>query len=376
MRRLEEYVSTGGRLLRCGYTTGTCAAAAACAATELLLVGTAPPAVVVRTPAGIDVVVDVEESCHGAGWARCAVRKDAGDDPDVTDGILVCARVCLRDEPGVAIDGGQGVGRVTKPGLDQPVGAAAINSTPRAMIRAAAESVARAHGHAGGLSVEVSVPDGAELASRTFNPRLGIEGGISILGTTGIVRPMSEDALVSSIRLELGVLRASGARRVLVVPGNYGRDFAARLGLATDDAVTCSNYLGEAIDEAARLGFGRMLVVGHLGKLAKVAAGVMNTHSRVADARAETLAAHAALAGAPRVAIAAIMDAPTTDAMVDVVRDLGILEEVMRSLMGRMAEVLGRRAGDSLRVDAVAFSNAHGVLGTTPGLALGEAPWW
>lgn len=366
MHRLEEYVSASGKLLRCGYTTGTCAAAACRAAAELLLGRACPPAVVVGTPSGIDVTVDVEEAERGAGWARCAVRKDAGDDADVTDGVLVHARVALAEGAGVVVEGGLGVGRVTRPGLDQPVGAAAINSVPRSMIAEAARAAARAHGYDGGLLVEVSIPDGVALAGRTFNPKLGIEGGISVLGTTGIVRPMSEDALVAAIAAELGVLRATGADHVLVVPGNYGRSFAReRLGLDVGDAVMCSNYLGATLDEAARLGFRSVQLVGHLGKMAKVAGGIMNTHSRVADCRAEIIAAHAALAGASTAVVRALMDAPTTDAMVDVLRGRGLLGQTMASLMDRMGDVLRRRAGGGMRVDVVVFSRAHGVLGTT-----------
>ncbi|MBR1829523.1 MAG: cobalt-precorrin-5B (C(1))-methyltransferase, partial [Atopobiaceae bacterium] len=212
MRKLEHYISAGGKRLRCGYTTGTCAAAATRAAAELLLGGVTVPSVVVSTPAGIEVVVDVEESDRGDTWATCAVRKDAGDDPDITDGILVYAKVEVSAAADIVIEGGVGVGRVTKPGLDQGVGAAAINSVPRAMIEAAARGAAEAHRYTGGLTVTISVPDGVELAQRTFNPRLGVEGGISVLGTSGIVRPMSEEALMSSIRLELKVLRASGVR--------------------------------------------------------------------------------------------------------------------------------------------------------------------
>ena len=372
MRRLEEYVSTGGSLLRCGYTTGTCAAAATRAAADLLLANELPPAVCIQTPAGIHVVADVEKSERGDGWARCAVRKDAGDDPDVTDGVLVWAEVRRKEEPGVTVLGGEGVGVVTKPGLDQPPGSAAINSVPRAMIREAAQESACDHGYEGGLGVCISIPAGVELAKRTFNPRLGIEGGISVLGTTGIVRPMSEDALVSSIKLELAVRRGEGAEHVLVVPGNYGKTFARdTLGLDVRNAVVCSNYLGETIDETGRLGFSSMLVVGHIGKLAKVAAGVMNTHSRVADCRAEAIATHAALAGADAACIRSILEAPTTDAMLDVLAQQGMLQKTMASLVHRLGEHLHRRAADSLCVEAIVFSNQYGLLGCTKKLTRG-----
>lgn len=370
MQRLEHYISAGGKRLRCGYTTGTCAAAATRAAAELLLARALVPAVVISTPSGIEVGVDVEEHDEGPGWACCAVRKDAGDDPDVTDGVLVWAKVTQTDKPGISIDGGAGVGRVTRAGLDQPVGAAAINSVPREMIVRAAREAAEAAGYAGGLAVEISIPAGSELAARTFNPRLGIEGGISVLGTSGIVRPMSEDALVASLKLELSVLRSAGVTHLLVVPGNYGRDFASStLHLSLEWAVQCSNYLGAVIDEAGLLGFADALVVGHIGKMVKVAGGIMNTHSRVADCRAEVMAAHAALVGASRETIVRIMTAPTADAMLDTLAEEQLAEAAMESLMESLADKLAYRAAGRLQVEAMVFSNRHGLLGQTPGAA-------
>ena len=369
MRKLEEYINVGTKRMRCGYTTGTCAAAASRAAAELLLAGTVVPAVTVSTPAGIDVVVEVEEHDSGDGWAQCAVQKDSGDDPDVTNGALVYARVEFDEDPGVRIDGGVGVGRVTREGLDQPVGAAAINSTPRRMIQEQVESAREAHGDsAQGLLVTISIPAGVELAARTFNPRLGIEGGISVLGTGGIVRPMSEDALIASIELEMRMLYERGVRDLLVVPGNYGRDFACgQLQLNMDEAVSCSNYFGATLDAACVLGFERLLIVGHIGKMAKVAGGIMNTHSRVADCRVEVLAAHAALVGASQETVAEIMGAATTDAALDALKECSLDSATMRSLMRSLADKLAHRVAGRLQVEAVVFSNVHGVLGETPG---------
>ena len=367
MRRLNEFIPAGDRLLRCGYTTGTCAAAATRAAAELLLAGVAPDAVAINTPADVQAVVEVEEAERTSDWACCAVRKDAGDDADVTDGILVYARVRRSRQDGVTIRGGVGVGVVTKPGLDQPPGSAAINTVPRAMIDREATNAAQAHGYSGGLDVEILIPTGEELAQRTFNPRLGIEGGISVLGTTGIVRPMSEDALVESIRLELRVLRAQGKTSALVVPGNYGMAFAHdALGLNTTNAITCSNYFGQTLDEAARLGFASLLFVGHIGKMAKVAGGAMNTHSRVADGRAEVIAAHAALAGASAHTVQSIMEAPTTDRMVDLLAHDDVLEPAMVTLTRRLGARLRQRA-HNVRVEAVVFCQTHGLLGATDG---------
>lgn len=389
MRKLEEYITVGTKRMRCGYTTGSCAAAASRAATELLLRGELVAAVTLQTPAGIEVVIEVEEHDEGPGWAQCAVMKDSGDDPDVTNGALVYARVEFCDEPGVHIDGGIGVGRVTREGLDQPVGAAAINSTPRRMIKEQVEDVladtslealearteSREEGgegelplHGGGLLVTISIPAGVELAAKTFNPRLGIEGGISVLGTGGIVRPMSEDALISSIELEMRMLRKRDVVDLLVVPGNYGRDFACgQLKLNMDEAVSCSNYFGATLDAACVLRFERLLLVGHIGKMAKVAGGIMNTHSRVADCRVEVLAAHAALVGASQQVVEQIMAAATTDAALDVLKECGLDQATMASLMRNLADKLNHRVAGRLQVEAIVFSNVHGVLGMTPG---------
>lgn len=374
-----HYVSVGGKRLRCGYTTGTCAAAAARGAAEGLLAGAFPCAVHLDTPSGLSVAVELEELERGAGWARCAVRKDAGDDPDVTDGALVFARVSASEEPGVRIDGGLGVGRVTRAGLDQPVGAAAINRVPREMIAEQVRAAAETAGYTGGFDVEISIPAGVELAARTFNPRLGIEGGISVLGTSGIVRPMSEEALVASIQLEMRMRFAEGVRHLLVSPGNYGSDFAReRLGCDLGRGIQCSNFIGATIDYAVQLGFGSLLIVGHAGKLVKVAAGVMNTHSRTADARNETLAAHAALAGASAETVRAVMACATTDGAADALAEAGVLTAAMESLVAALEERLKQRAGTSTQVEAVMFSLKHGVLGRTSGarglLSLHQSP--
>lgn len=368
MARLELYIPVGRQKLRCGYTTGTCAAAAAAGAAARLLTGETLPAVRIITPAGVAVEAELLRHAAGEGWAVCAVRKDGGDDPDVTDGALIFARVERTDTPGIIIDGGEGVGRVTLPGLDQPVGAAAINSTPRRMIGEQMEAVMAKAGYTGGLRAVISVPEGEALAKRTFNPRLGIVGGISILGTSGIVKPMSEAALIDSLYLEMDQRRAAGTEDLLLTPGNYGESFAREvLGLNLDRWCMCSNYLGAAIDHAAGAGFRSVLVVGHLGKLIKAAAGCMNTHSKTADARRETLTAHAALAGADGALLRALFDSPTTDAGVELLKQAGLLEPVMASIGEALDGQLKRRAGEGLTIEAFFFSNQYGILGKTPG---------
>ncbi len=366
--KLEHYIFTGGKRLRCGYTTGTCAAAAAGLAAERLLGGLWPAAAEVDTPAGIRVIVEPEDCSAGPGRASCAVRKDAGDDRDVTDGLLVYAAVRQTASPGIVIDGGEGIGRVTRPGLDQPVGCAAINSVPRRMIAEQLMKAAGRYGYEGGFEVTISAPEGAEKAQKTFNPRLGIAGGLSILGTTGIVRPMSEQALADTIRAEMKIRRAEGASDIAVVPGNIGEAFAGEaLRLKADGLVQCSNFIGEAIDCAADLGFKSLLLVGHAGKLVKLAAGIMNTHSRWADGRAEVLTAHAALCGAARELSARLMGSLTTDEALAALEEAGLLEEVIKSIMSKIEENLRRRAGRELKAEAVMFSPGRGILGMTSG---------
>ena len=304
-------------MLRCGYTTGTCAALAARAAAELLLTGRAPEEASLTTPKGLEVTaaLTAAELLENGLEARCAVQKDAGDDYDVTDGMQVWATVRRTDTPGVRIDGGEGVGRVTKPGLDQPVGAAAINRVPRRMIEEQVQAVCAQLGCADGMEVIVSIPGGGSRAAKTFNPVMGVEGGLSILGTSGIVEPMSEQAIVDTIALQLRQAAVSSTELILT-PGNYGEDFLKSTGLdgLGVPVVKYSNFLGDALDIAAGSGFQRVLVAGHIGKLVKAAGGIMNTHSKYADCRTELFCAHAALCGANVELCRKLMDAATTDA--------------------------------------------------------------
>ena len=314
----QAFVWKDQKKLRMGYTTGSCAAAAAKAAARMLFLGEEIRQVSLMTPKGIRLYLDVEDILRMKDKVRCAIRKDAGDDPDVTDQILVYAEVSKTEGKQITLDGGVGVGRITRKGLEQDIGDAAINKVPRAMIREAVEKEKERGGYTGGLSVIISIPDGAELAKKTFNPRLGIEGGLSVLGTTGIVEPMSEKALTDTIFLEMKMLRENGNEYCYLVPGNYGSDFLKEaLGYDGNLAVKCSNYIGESIDHAVRLGMKGILLIGHVGKLIKVAAGVMNTHSRQADCRMEVFASHAAMAGADPETVKKIMESITTAEMTE-----------------------------------------------------------
>jgi len=355
--------SVNGKLLRCGYTTGACAAAAAKAGASLLLTGNAPERVTLDTPKGIALVLDVLDPRLEEESARCAIKKDSGDDPDVTDGVLVYATVS-RIPGGVEIEGGEGVGRVTKPGLDQPVGTAAINSAPRRMIGDAVREVAAAYGYQGGLRVVISIPEGRALARKTFNPRMGIEGGISVIGTTGIVEPMSHQALMDTVRLEFRQLAASGARDVLLTPGNYGETFAGEtLGLGLTGHIACSNLIGGAIDAAVENGFLRILLVGHIGKLVKLGIGAANTHSSEVDGRMETLIACALEAGAELPLLRGIAGCVTTDAALILLAQAGFLGDTMRVFAARAEASLARRAPGGVTTGFVCFTNAQGIAG-------------
>ena len=364
----EHSIRSGSRQLRCGYTTGTCAALAASGAAELLLGGVLPESMALLTPKGWRVETELLDGACDGEIARCAVKKDAGDDPDVTDGMLVYASV-TRTRQGISSDGGEGVGRVTKPGLDQPVGAAAINSVPRRMITAAVEAVCAAHSYAGGLAITISIPGGEVRAKQTFNPQLGIEGGLSVLGTSGIVEPMSEQALLDTIALAIRQAAASGADMLLLTPGNYGADYLKdRLPeLEKLPAVKFSNFLGDAIDLAISEGFSRALIVGHIGKLVKLAGGIMNTHSRVADCRMELFCAHAALCGADTALCRALMAQVSSDGCLALLEGAGLRDAVMESLLAAMQRHLDRRSGGQIRLGALCFSNEYGFLGMTEG---------
>ena len=533
---MNEFVFKNQKKLRCGLTTGTCAAACAQAAMLRLLTGQVQSEVTVRLPESrkrvqVDVAAaklhaeiadnranrgtqqdrDGRSPLQRVGSAESdsrpfdqrvtlavyptadggfATRKNAGDDPDVTNGteIRACIQVCKRvpsrafvsADGRLYLTGGVGVGRVTKPGLEQAVGQSAINRVPRQMIFDAVQQVLdafedeekrRTEGCTPSLEMEnklkhvdgkpdaeyirskclnegneksersekpcylitISVPAGAELAQRTFNPMLGIEGGISILGTTGIVEPMSEAAIVAtietSIRQVLAIEDAAvsetetlrkeevsaaqkaetseertvadeavgqlqspaahgeqkestgsgrkedgdigrSARRILAVPGNYGQRYVEQqLGLRGVPVVEVSNYIGEAIDLAVSYGATDFLLVGNVGKLVKLAAGIMNTHSRVADGRWEIFAAHLALCGGTRAQVAAMREATTTEEMLTRLEAMGLRVPVMASIMGEIEAHMAHRIRGQMNFGVIVYSERFGRVGETEGAA-------
>ncbi len=363
---MKEFIIKDGKRLALGYTTGSCAAAAAKAACWMLLTGKRKEQISLMTPKGIPLELEVREIDMAEDAVSCAIEKDSGDDPDITRGALIFAKVEPAEGEDVLIEGGVGVGRVTKPGLDQSVGNAAINSVPRRMITENVREVMALMDYHGGIRVTVSVPDGERLAARTFNPRLGIVGGISILGTTGIVEPMSESALVETIRVELRSKRAAGQDYVLLTPGNYGSDFIRDgMGIDPDCAVQVSNFVGDALDYCRELGFKGALLIGHIGKIVKIGGGMLNTHSKYGDCRMEILAAMAGAEGVESGVIAQMLECVSCDEAIRLLDETGKREQVMARLMRRVGFHLQYRAGENPELGCATFSKVYGMLGMT-----------
>lgn len=360
--------------LRKGFTTGSCGAAAAKAALYMLLTGSVKEEIEIITPGGAVFRTEVKDIFREGNRVRCAVVKDGGDDPDVTTGLHVTAEVRAEERGDgtleIQIEGGPGVGRVILPGLDQPVGNAAINRVPRQMIEKELSEVAELMDFRGRIRVILSVPGGEAAAERTFNPRLGIEGGISILGTTGIVEPMSTRAILDTIRVELNQRKALGDRIAAVSPGNYGLNFMKETyGYDLNRSVKCSNYVGDTVDMVREMGFRGMLLTGHIGKLIKVSGGIMNTHSKEGDARMELLAAGVIRAGGSTDTLRGILNCRVTEEALGILQgeSPALLRKSMESVMDRILYYLRKRAGEELPVECILYSNEFGLLAASPG---------
>lgn len=384
----QGVVVSQGKLMRRGYTTGSCAAAASKAAAVMLLSGEETDSIKLDTPKGITLTLDILDILRGPGFVRCAIRKDSGDDPDDTNGMLIYATVSFMNasipqeermmQPQIAsveqlderveIWGGIGVGKVTKPGLSCKVGGPAINPVPRKMITQEVLAAMQQYGCERSLRVVISVPDGPAIAPKTFNPRLGIEGGISILGTSGIVEPMSDRALIDTMYTEMDSRKANGDNHLLVFFGNYGADFTRdEMKLDISKAVTCSNFVGELLDYAVLKGFESILIIGHSGKLIKLAQGVMNTHSKYADCRSEFLALQAMFHGAGPEIGEEIYHSPTTDEMTKILKREGLFEAVIEEAAKKIDFYMQKRVHGKLKTGAILFSNVYGILGETAG---------
>ena len=360
----DLYVCQNGKRLRCGYTTGTCAAAATKASIRALLSKRTEDKVSMSVPKGVTIDVPIKSTVIDVDVATSIVVKDGGDDIDATHGMDVVSQVRLIDS-GIVIDGGQGIGRVTKKGLDQPPGNAAINSTPRKMIAEVLAAAFDEFGYDGGAEVIISAPEGEKVAQKTFNPNLGIVGGISVLGTSGIVEPMSEKAIIATIIKDMDMRFAEGSRTLVVVPGNYGTKHAESIPeVDVEDTVKCSNYIGEMLDHAVNIG-ADVILIGNIGKLVKLAGGIMNTHSKNADSRMEILSAYTALAGGSLELVKDIMKCISTDDALETIQREGLVQKVSELLMERIDFHMRHRTGGAIRTSAIMFSTEFGLLGKT-----------
>lgn len=358
----DRYIYRGTQKLRCGYTTGSCAAGAAKCAAEILLSGIIMKSINIITPSGVTLELDVSQQDISADKVSCAVVKDSGDDPDITNGIEIFAEVS-KIEKGIEILGGEGIGTVTKAGLDQPVGEAAINSVPRKMIASAVNEIAEIYEYSGGFRIVISAPMGTEIAKKTFNPRMGIIGGISIIGTTGIVEPMSNSAIIETIRAEANIRKSEGYRYLIYNVGNYSEEFIKlKAGNLSERTVTCSNFIGDAIDIGVSLEFKGILIIGHIGKLIKLGCGIMNTHSSYADGRMETLISCGALAGVNNNILSQIVECVTTDAALDILYQHSVAEQTLEILAKRAEHYLRARVRGETEIGAVMFSNKHDLI--------------
>lgn len=316
---MEEYVYIDGKKYKRGYTTGSCATAAAKAATHMLITNDTIETINIDTPKGIPLNLKVENIMISNEFVECSIQKDGGDDIDATHKMHIYARAERIDSNEIIVDGGFGIGRVTKKGLGIEIGKAAINKTPTSMMK---NEVRKVIGDSKGVKITIFAPEGETIAKKTFNPRLGIIGGISIIGTTGIVEPMSDEGWKKSLSIELEMKKAQGMDKIILVPGNHGEMFIKEsLEIDSKYIVRTSNFIGYMLKEAQRIGFKKILMAGHLGKYVKIAGGIFNTHSKIADARNEILIANLALMNAPFELIKKVNDCVTTEEFIEILEE-------------------------------------------------------
>lgn len=346
--------------MRCGFTTGSCAAAGAKAAL-LAHLNNNVNEVEIFSPQGDKITIPIKNSLKTKDGGIATVTKDAGDDPDITHGIDIIVEVnILSNTNKIDIKAGQGIGIVTKPGLSVAVGEPAINPGPQKMIISAILSVL---GDKKGCEVIISIPEGEKLAKKTLNSVLGVKGGLSIIGTSGVVRPMSEEAFKNSLSPQISVAKALGYESIVLVPGKIGQDIAIKqYGLPENAVIQTSNFIGHMLEFAVHEEIKNILLFGHLGKLVKVAAGVFHTHNRIADARMETIAAYMGALGAPQKAIKEILNCTTTEAAMPII-EYYQMSDLYNLLAKRVSERASRYVFNDLVVGTVIVTLKGKLLG-------------
>jgi cobalt-precorrin-5B (C1)-methyltransferase len=353
----DLYVIKDGKKLRCGYTTGSCAAAAAKAAAHMLITGEVVETIEIDTPAGIKLKLNVCKPKLSEGYASCCIVKDAGDDPDVTDNMEIFARLSKREDGVINISGGEGIGVITRKGFWGEVGQAAINPVPRKMI---AEEIAKISDC--GFDVSIYAPAGVETAKRTFNANIGIKGGISIIGTSGIVEPMSDEALKKTIYLEIDAALESGTEQIVLFPGNYGENVVNSLELS-GAKIKVSNFIGDALMYINEKKLTNITLVGHIGKLCKLSIGAFNTHSKLCDVRIEAFVYYLALRGASRELLSVVNSCVTSEEAVKILQENScheIFDDMAKGCEDRIRRYLKNEA---LNIKVIMYSMDYGILG-------------
>ncbi len=360
------------RFLKYGITTGATAAAAAKAATIAALKEPVDR-VVIPTPIGLRFEVPVKSSRKLAtDTAQAVAVKDAGQDIDATDKMEIIATVKITDDGKVTIKSGVGVGVVTKPGLQVPVGEGAINPVPRSMIT---EAVKEALPEGKGVEVTISAPEGANIAKKTTNAKLGIKGGVSILGTTGVVKPLSLEACRRSLVPQIDVAIARGYKRIIYVPGNIGEKIAKeKFGIPEDAIVQTGDFVGYMLDKAIEKDVKEIIFIGHSGKIVKLAANIFNTHHKVGDARNEVIASYAGAVGASTQTINDLLAANTSDEASEILRKVDLLEKTYNRIAARVHQRVSDRVDDKLKISIVIVAMDGKVLGMDKN-ARDNKPW-
>ena len=362
---MDEYLYFRGKKLRYGYTTGSSATAATKAALMYLLDDSKHdiPEVTIKLPSGNPLTISVNSLEKKENSVLASVIKDGGDDPDVTHGLEIYSKVSLRNDSKINIFGGIGVGKVTKKGLPIAPGNSAINPVPLKMIR---ETVEEMLPEGFGADVEISVPKGEETAKKTLNAKLGIIGGISILGTTGIVKPMSEESWKASLAIELKMaLENAGNGEVIFLFGNRGKQYLSdNFDDNTSQAIVISNFVGYMFDRACEFEAKKIYFIGELGKFVKVAGGIFHTHSRVSDAKMEILTANALLVGESTENMKKIMASNTTEEATKYIEKTEVYNLLAEKAKQKCEEYC-RRNGWELEVETLIISAEKEVLGNS-----------
>lgn len=353
---LDLYVIKEGKSLRCGYTTGSCAAGAAKAAAIMLETGEIIKFVEIDTPANIRLKLEINNPKIEKDKVSCSIIKDAGDDPDNTDGMQIYAEVSKREDGEVIIDGGIGIGRIKRKGLFGEIGQAAINPVPREMIEKEVREISKS-----GYDVIIFAPQGEQIGKKTFNANIGIEGGISIIGSKGIVYPMSEEALIKTIYMEVDMAEEThGKDHIVLVPGNYGEKVSDSLGIA-EPRVKVSNFLGDSLLYVYNRGFESITLIGHIGKFAKLAIGVFNTHSRACDGRMEAFVYYLGLMGAPIELLERINNTLTAEEGLNICIEAGYGEVVRHMERGAEERIRRYLKDENYKVKVIIYSMERGV---------------